>query len=108
MSSCLGYQNLREATPDPSSGRGMKAMDSASFFREAWFAHFGQVGRWQPRSFLATGYVVPQTLRAVLVTSSSLRHCSSEVSRLPAATDAKPHWVLSARFSRGINLAASS
>jgi hypothetical protein len=43
----------------------------------------------------------PQTLRAVDATSSSLRHCSSIVSRLPAATEANPHCVLMARFSSG-------
>src|SRR5262245_21366164 len=43
----------------------------------------------------------PQTLRAVSTTSSSLRHCSSSVSRLPTAVDAKPHWGLRARFSIG-------
>ena len=36
-------------------------------------------------------YDVPQTLYAVSTTSSSLRHCSSSVSKLPAAVDAKPH-----------------
>jgi hypothetical protein len=40
-------------------------------------------------------------LRAVATTSSSLRHCSSSVSRLPAGVDAKPHWGLRARFSIG-------
>src|SRR5207248_1386502 len=34
-------------------------------------------------------------------TSSSFRHCSSSVSRLPAAVDAKPHCGLRARFSIG-------
>jgi len=44
----------------------------------------------------------PQTLRATEATSSSLRHCSSIVSRLPAATEANPHCVLMARFSSGM------
>lgn len=48
---------------------------------------------------LASRY--PQTLRAVATTSSSLRHCSSSVSRLPAAVEAKPHWGLRARCSIG-------
>src|SRR5262249_40077585 len=49
----------------------------------------------------------PQTLRAVSTTSSILRHCSSSVSRLPAAVDAKPHCGLRARFSIGTYRAAS-
>ena len=44
---------------------------------------------------------VPHTCRAVLATSSSLRHWSSMVRRLPAAIDAKPHCGLSARCSSG-------
>lgn len=66
------------------------------------FPSFPRRGTPYPASF------PPQTLRAVSTTSSSFRHWSSVESRLPAATEAKPHCGLSARFSSGTYRAASS
>ena len=43
------------------------------------------------------------TLRAVSSMTSSLRHCSSSVRRLPAIPEAKPHCGLSASWSSGRN-----
>ncbi len=41
------------------------------------------------------------TSRAVSTTSRSFAHWSSSSIRLPSMVEAKPHWGLSARFSRG-------
>lgn len=44
---------------------------------------------------------VPHTFAAVSSITSSLRNCSSSVSRLPRRLEAKPHCGLIANFSRG-------
>src|SRR5437868_1535131 len=53
-------------------------------------------------------YCEPQTSRATLATSSSLRRCSSGEIRLPSIVDANPHCGLRARRSNGIYCEASS
>src|SRR5579862_7418473 len=53
-------------------------------------------------------YEFPHTCRAAFTTRSSLLHCSSSVSRFPSMVDANPHCGLSARYSRGTYLVASS
>src|SRR5690242_21801290 len=50
----------------------------------------------------------PQVILATLATSSSLRTCCSGVIGLPDATEANPHWVLTASSSSGLIVAASA
>ena len=43
--------------------------------------------------------IYPHTRRAILATSSNFLCMSSQVIKFPDAAEAKPHWVLRARFS---------
>src|SRR5262249_53286183 len=65
-----------------------------------------QGGAFSPEYF--DGEPQPQTAFAVRTTSSSLWRISSQVSRLPAAVEAKPHCGEIASRSSGTYLAASS
>src|SRR5438445_1921308 len=65
------------------------------------------------RSFDPVEYAALQaghrhTCRAVSTTRTSLRFWSSSLTRLPTTSEPKPHCGLRARFSSGMNLAASS
>ena len=77
--------------------------------REFYQMFFSRAYRFYQRSRTpSTDCHPPQTSRATSATSSSLRHWSSSVSRLPAAVDAKPHCGLRASRSTGTYPLASS
>ena len=49
----------------------------------------------------------PHTSSAISLTSLSLAHCCSSVNLLPISHEAKPHWGLKYKRSKGIYLVAS-
>src|SRR5512144_3343856 len=91
------------------TARRFKLRDSAlsrdmclSLATLALFARGTRIELFEP--FQRPSAVHPQTVRATSATSSSFRRMSSQLIKLPEAAEAKPHCVLTARFSIGTYL----